>query len=268
MPDIGTGVTAGVSLFGASKQAKAASQAADASVQAAQIAAESAMPWDVGGMFGEAVFDEEGKRLDMTLSEPWQAEYDVAMADPARQRELIAEIEADPYAAGQKFYEMQKALYAPEQEQDRLRLEERLLGQGMLGSTGGALQTEALRKAQAQVDLEAQYKGLEQAQSLIDTYRARSEGSLGLAETIGQLPQKYAETGRGIGTELGSIGASTAATTSAAAQARAASMSNIYGGLTEQFTGLFNQPVQTSTANTSNLTSPISTYESWLNMQK
>jgi len=244
MPDILTGVSAAVGLSGQRSARKSARRSEQAAKEAAELAYKRSLPWDVQGAFGQAQFDEEGRSLGLSLSEPWQAEYDLAMAGAGKQRDYIAGMEADPMAAGKKFYEMQKALYAPEQEQDRLALENRLLAQGMFGSTGGAGQTQALRQAQGQVDLEAQYSGLDKAQGMIDTYRSRAATDLGMAETIGQLPQKYAETGRGIGTGMSGIAESAGKMTSAAAQARAATEVNSRNAVTKQFQGLVNPPSQ------------------------
>lgn len=241
MPDVGTGVMAGVSLIGQNKAAKAQDRASAAAERQAELAYERSKPWDVQGVFGGAEFDEDGRRLDLSLSEPWQAEYDLAMQGAKDQRGYIAGMEADPMAAGKKFYEMQKALYAPEQEKDRLEQENRLLAQGMLGSSGGAGRIEALRKAQAMQDLQAQYQGLDKAQSMIDTYRGRAATDLGMAETIGQMPQKYAETGRGIGTGMSSIAGTAAQLSGQAAQARGASEANRWLGMADQFSGLTNQ---------------------------
>ena len=241
MPDIATGLGVGVSLIGQNKAAKAQSEASEAASREAELAYKRSLPWDVQGAFGGAEFDEEGRRLDLSLSEPWQAEYDLAMAGAEKQRGFISGMEADPMAAGQKFYEMQKALYAPEQEKDRLEQENRLLAQGMLGSTGGASRIEALRKAQAMQDLEAQYSGLDKAQSMIDTYRGRAATDLGMAETIGQLPQKYAETGRGIGTDLSSIAGTAAELSGQAAQARGATTGALALGRAGMFKDLMGQ---------------------------
>jgi len=232
--------SAAIGALGASKQRKEQRRAGEEAKKAADLAYKRSLPWDVKGAFGEAQYDEEGRQLDMSLSQPWQSEYDLAMSGAGKQRDFIAGMEADPMAAGQRFYEMQKAIYAPEQEKERLAQENRLLAQGMLGSTGGASRIEALRKAQEAQDLQAQYAGLDKAQGMIDTYRGRAATDLGMAETIGQLPQKYAETGRGIGTGLSSIAGAAGKMQSAAAQARAAGMSNIYGGAAKQFQGLVN----------------------------
>lgn len=156
-------------------------------------------PWDVEGTFGGVEFDQDNQVSKLGLSEDWQSQYEQQLADADAQKAYITEMEADPMAAGQKFYEMQKALYAPEQEEDRLAMENRLLGQGMLGSSGGASRIEALRKAQAAQDLQAQYAGLQQAQDMIDTYRGRQAQGLGQAQRIGSLPMDYANLGLGIG---------------------------------------------------------------------
>ena len=240
MPNIGTAVGAGVSLLGQRSAAKSQAAASAAAEKQAELAYQRSLPWDVKGAFGEANYDEDGRQLDMSLSQPWQSEYDLAMQGAKDQRGYIAGMEGDPYAAGQKFYEQQKALYAPDQEKDRLDLEKRLLGQGMFGSSGGAAQSEALRKAQAQVDLQAQYGGLEKAQGLIDTYRGRAATDLGMAETIGQMPQKYAETGRGIGTGMSQIAGTAAELSGQAAQARGASQASSALGMAGQFNNLVN----------------------------
>ncbi len=240
MPSPTVAVGAGVSLIGQRKAGKAQDRASAAAERQAELAYERSKPWDVEGAFGGAEFDEDGRQLNLSLSQPWQSEYDIAMAGAQKQRDYIAGMEADPMAAGKKFYEMQKAIYAPEQEQARLAQENRLLAQGMLGSSGGASRIEALRKAQEMQDLEAQYAGLDKAQSMIDTYRGRSATDLGMAETIGQMPQKYAQTGLQIGSNLGSAAESAAALSSSAAQARGASQANRWLGISGQFNDLVN----------------------------
>jgi len=220
--------SAAVGLYSAKKAAKAQGAASDAASREAALAREEARPWDVQGAFGSAKFDQDGRELNLELSAPWQSEYDLAMQGAKDQRGYIAGMEADPMAAGQKFYEQQRALYAPQQAEDRLTMEKRLLGQGMFGSTGGGMQMNALLDAQQQQDLQAQYAGLDQAQGYIDTYRGRSASDLSQAEAIGQMPQKYAETGRGIGTGMSSVANNSANVASNAAQARGASQANRY----------------------------------------
>jgi len=181
---------------------KASKNNLSAQREAADLAYKRSMPWSTSGMFGGVTFDEEGKTVDIGLAPELQKEYDIALAGAEKQRQYISDIEADPMASGKKFYEMQKAIYAPEQEAERLAMENRLLGQGMLGSSGGAGQMGGLLQAQAVRDLEAQYQGLAQAQSMIDTYRGRASQDLSTAGTIGQLPLSYADVGLGTGKVL------------------------------------------------------------------
>jgi len=239
MPDIGTGLSVGMGLMGNNANKKAARRSEASAKAAAELAYQRSLPWDVQGAFGTAEFDEETRRLNMSLSDQWQGEYDYAMADAQNQRGYLNSMEADPMAAGQQFYEQQRALYAPQQQQDRLALESRLVAQGMFGSTGGAGQAQALRQAQGQVDLEAQYAGFDKAQSMIDTYRARETAALGRGETIGQMPQKYAETGRGIGTDMSTIAGQAGKMTSSAAQARAATTVSSNNAMMRQFGNIY-----------------------------
>ena len=244
MPDIGSAVGGFISLRGQNKASSAQDAASTSAEGQAELAYQRTLPWDVEGSFGQATFDEAGRKLDMAMSGPWEEQYEDYLADAHAQEEFIGLYEGDPTEAAQKYYEMQKELMSPQQEKDRLALENRLLGQGMLGSTGGASQSEALHKAQAMQDLEARYTGIDKAQSMIDTYRGRKASSLGMAETIGQLPQKYAETGRGIGTGLSSIAGTAAELSGQAAQARGASQANKYLGYADQFKNLM-QPTAT-----------------------
>lgn len=230
----GSLLSTGIGLLSSRSKAKAAQSAADATSREAQLAYERSLPVNVRGMFGDVSYDEEGRMLDIKADPRLQAEADIALQDPARQRAFRQELEADPFAAGQKFYEMQKAIYAPEQERQRRELEERLLAQGMLGSTGGAEQQRALLEAQQMKDLQAQYGGLEQAQSLIDLYRGRELEGIGTFESIGALPYKYAQLSKGIGADLGSAAGTAAKMKSSAASALAQSKSNladIYSGI-------------------------------------
>jgi len=222
-------------------QGKAASDASEASRLAGEQLWKRSQPWDVGGMFGQAKFDSEGNRLDFELSDEWKQQYDQQLMDADAQKAYISEMEADPMAAGQKFYEMQKQLYAPEQEKDRLSLENRLLGQGMLGATGGAGQMGALLQAQGQQDLQAQYAGLQQAQSMIDTYRGRQGAALQAAQGIGALTEGYGDMGAGIGRGLSVAAEAAAKIASDAAQAKGATMNTIGKNVGNQFGGLVNR---------------------------
>ena len=256
---INAGVNLGANYYAGQKAESAQQQSTEAQKQAANLAYERALPWSTGGLFGAAAFDPKTRTAIQTLSPELRKQYDAYMkrsgtheqyipearADFEKQRGYAAELEGDVYGAGKKFYEMQKALYAPQQEKDRLTQEARLLAQGRLGSTGGAGEQEALRKAQGQVDLQAQYAGLDKAQQQIgmfrdrskegqaleDMYRARQASDLAMVQSLGQLPTGYAQTGRGIGTGMSPIASTAAGMQNVASQGMADTSAAKWGGL-------------------------------------
>jgi len=260
------------SQYYAGKKAEDAQEVStEAQKQAADLAYERALPWSTGGLFGAAAFDPRTRTAIQTLSPELRKQYDTYMKragtheqyipdarkDFETQRGYAGELEGDVYGAGKKFYEMQKALYAPEQEKARLSQESRLLSQGRLGSTGGAGEIEALRKAQEQVDLQAQYAGLDKAQQQIgmfrdrskegqaleDVYRGRQAGDLAMVQSLGQLPSSYSAAGQGIGQGLSSIAQTAASMQSTAAQQMADTSAAKWGGLAKGI-GQYTSPTQ------------------------
>jgi hypothetical protein len=253
------GVNLGAGYIAGNKAEDIARQSSAEQRQAADLAYERALPWSTGGLFGAAAFDPKTRTAIQTLSPELRAQYDAYMkrsgtheqyipearADFEKQRGYAAELEGDVYGAGKKFYEMQKALYAPQQEKDRLTQEARLLAQGRLGSTGGAGEQEALRKAQGQVDLQAQYAGLDKAQQQIgmfrdrskegqaleDVYRGRQASDLAMVQSLGQLPTGYAQTGQQIGTGMSPIASTAAGMQQTASQGMADTSAAKWGGL-------------------------------------
>lgn len=95
----------------------------------------------------------------------------------AQQRGALAGY--DPASQAASFYEqyVQPGI-AKEQEREALKLENRLLAQGMLGSTGGALRSEALAAAQGDVRRRAQAEAFGQSQQFVDTMRQREMGDI------------------------------------------------------------------------------------------
>jgi len=221
----------GTSYYAGNRAEKATQQSAQAQREAADLAFERALPWSTGGLFGAAAFDPVTRTALQTLSPELKTEYDASVASAAAHRKQAEAMGVDPYAAGKKFYEQQKALYKPEQEKQLESLESRLVAQGMFGSTGGAGQMEALRTAQAQQDAAAQMSGLDTAQKLIDLQRARQLGDVSMAHTLGSLPSGYAATGQGIGQAMSPIASSAAQMQSSAAQGLSDVTSAKWGGL-------------------------------------
>jgi len=238
----------GGALISGSATRSAARTNAQAQADAAEQAYQQSLPWNTSGLFGGATFDAEGKQIDMQLSPELQAEYDQYLGDAQRQRQFISGMEADPMAAGKKFYEMQKALYAPEQQAQSLSLENRLLAQGMLGAAGGAGQMGALQQAHGMQDLQAQYSGLEQAQGMIDAYRQRAANDITMASEIGALPLQYAQMGQQTGQGLTAAAQQGAEMVSGAATTSAEALSGFGAGLGSAINTAYN-PTPATTIN-------------------
>jgi len=192
-------------LIGASGAKSAAETSAAASDRAAQLAYEQALPWGMTGLFGEAAFDEDTRAATVTLDPELQAHYDRLLARGAATGETLAGFAGDPFELQQQIYQQQRELFAPQQEEERLALENRLLAQGMLGATGGQQRMGALLESQQTQDLARQGQALTQAQQLVDLYRGREAEDIGLATELGKLPLDYASIGRGIGGGLSNV---------------------------------------------------------------
>jgi hypothetical protein len=131
------------------------------------------------------------------------------IADPLFQR-AMAEQQAigtfDPAQAATQFYQ---SYYEPElqrqQQADYLALENRLLSQGMLGSTGGAMQVGELARAQADARRQALGASYAEAQGYLDTARQRQLQDIAAAASIYESPQTLFSTGAGVGAGLGQI---------------------------------------------------------------
>lgn len=80
----------------------------------------------------------------------------------------------DPMQASQYAYNMGSQLNAYQDEQNRLGLENRLLAQGMLGSTGGASQMRALYDSMNQRDLGREAQSLQLGQNMLNNYQQRA----------------------------------------------------------------------------------------------
>ena len=190
----GIGGSIGGALGGALDGKGASGRAGDLSGQMGQMSEEQyqrSLPWNVSGEFGGIEYDREGKAVSTSLSQPWQSQLDRLLGRADTTGAQIAKYSADPMIAQQQLYEQQQALFAPQQERDRLSLEARLQAQGKGGSTGGAGEMGALREAQYQQDLARQYGAFDKSMNMGTTMRKWEESDIGQATNIGKLPQDY-----------------------------------------------------------------------------
>ena len=130
---------------------------------------------------------------------------------------LFGQVGADPSTAQAQLFEQMRAVQRPEEERQRLALEERLLSQGRLGLSsaayGGAspellAQETARQEAMARANLGARQQAMaEQSQAAQLGGMLQAAGyqpqqqALGLL-TASQVPAGFADIGRRTGTEL------------------------------------------------------------------
>ena len=130
---------------------------------------------------------------------------------------LFGQVGADPSTAQAQLYEQMRAVQRPEEERQRLALEERMLSQGRLGLSsaayGGAspellAQETARQEAMARANLGARQQAMaEQSQAAQLGGMLQAAGyqpqqqALGLL-TASQVPAGFADIGRRTGTEL------------------------------------------------------------------
>lgn len=226
----GIGGAIGGALGGALDGKGASGRAGDLSGQMGQMSEEQyqrSLPWNVSGEFGGIEYDREGKAVSTSLSQPWQSQLDRLLGRADTTGAQIAKYSADPMIAQQQLYEQQQALFAPQQERDRLSLEARLQAQGKGGSTGGAGEMGALREAQYQQDLARQYGAFDKSLNMGTTMRKWEESDIGQATDIGKLPQDYLQLAKS-----GSV------TTDPYAKQSVQAAGNVYGAKQSRLDGI------------------------------
>ena len=182
---VGTAMLGGSIISGLGARSAAKSQAA-AAERNAQLAYEQSKPRDVSGLFGTATFDPETQAATLALSPELQDIYKQRLARAGGYTQAISQY--DPSRYQEQFYQEQRALAAPGEERERLALEERLLAQGMLGSTGGGLRQQSLLEAQATKDLARRAEARTAAQQELTFLRGLESGDVGNAPSCVAVP--------------------------------------------------------------------------------
>lgn len=212
--------TAAAGVYASRQQRKGAEAAADAA---------RFMPTDISTPFGSV--DASMGDVSATLSPELQRQYEGLLGFGQERLQAARSPQAALGFLGQAF--------GPQLERQRLSQESRLFNQGLLGSTTGALQREALSTGQNQALLQA---------ALAEQQNAYSQGLglLGGALDISNLPSNLIATSGNIGSQQAAAGANVGQGLAAAANSRANSINSIFAGLGQAanaFSG--RQPQQT-----------------------
>jgi len=238
---LGDLVGGGLSFLGQQQAAKtgleAAQVQADAARQAAAAATEEGVPYTIGSLGGVAEFDADKRAGYLGLSPELSNIYAGALARSGMFGAQGYQYAAlDPFAAGEQFYQQSQPYYQQEEDRARTALETRLLAQGRLGSTGGALEQQALQEAIGRGQMERRDAGFTKAQALIDTLIGRERGDLSQAVGLLNVPLQQAAVGRGI--------AGTLSSTAAAGLQSQAESQKLLAQTRAQYPGMFSTALQ------------------------
>lgn len=231
----------GLSLFGANKAQDAARESAQANIEAAKIAAEAAKfkPYSISTGFGSSFFDENKQEAGYTLDPTLQA-FRNAMYGGAG--EFMGQIQTDPQAAAQQYYNQQQGIMAGGRGAEDIALRNQQLqsgriGLGLSGASQGAgagtgyVNPEQYQRdlARAQQDQALAASSTQLAQADIDRAIARGTGLLQTGMGIEQMGLQPLQIGADIGNRVATAGANQGQMLLAGGQA--AANANLAGGL-------------------------------------
>ena len=231
----------GLSLFGASQARGAARESAQSNLEAAQIAAEASKfkPYSISTGFGTSFFDENKQEAGYTLDPTLEA-FRNAMYGGAG--EFMGQIQTDPQAAAQQYYNQQQGLMAGQRGAEDIALRQQQLQSGRIGlglsgaSQGAGAGTGYVNPEQYQRDLarsmadqQLAAQSTQLAQADIDRAIARGTGLLQTGLGIEVYGLKPLQIGADIGNKVATAGANQGQMLLAGGTA--AANANLAGGL-------------------------------------
>ena len=231
----------GLNLFGANKAQDAARQSAQANIEASKIAAEAAKfkPYSISTGFGSSFFDENKQEAGYTLYPTLQAFRDAMYGGAG---EFMGQIQTDPQAAAQQYYNQQQGIMAGGRGAEDIALRNQQLqsgriGLGLSGASQGAgagtgyVNPEQYQRdlARAQQDQALAASSTQMAQADIDRAIGRGTGLLQTGLGIEEYGLKPLQIGADIGNRVATAGANQGNMLLAGGQA--AANANLAGGL-------------------------------------
>ena len=165
---------------------------------------EASKPYGLTSPTGAITWDYDAKMGTATLSPEMSALADRLFGRAETQ--AAATTAYDPQAAATQYYQQYvEPELARQQAADYLALENRLLSQGMLGSTGGAAQMGELQRVQEASRRQGMAESFQQSQNLLDAMRQREMADIAQAAAIYEAPATLFQTGAGVGQGIGGI---------------------------------------------------------------
>lgn len=159
-------------------------------------------PRDVQGLLGSTTFDEQGNATVTGSGQLQQAMGGLFGSGGQFLQQGTQAATQDFDVLRDESLATLRELAQPQEEQAAASTASRLFNQGVLGSTGGALQMQALEEAQQQADLERQMQAINLAQQQQQQGMQQAQlgaGLFGNAVNIGQAPMQTAQLGATLG---------------------------------------------------------------------
>lgn len=174
----GAAVGGAIALYGQDQARSSANKAADKAAADAKFT-----PYNVYSGYGSGTFS--GNTATASLNPQYANLRDQFMNQANSQ--LGAFSNYDPNQAANDIYGKLSALSAPAEQQARNDNENRLFGQGMLGSTGGGIQTKALLDSQGQSRIQRELQSYTTAQNTLDSMQNRAISGTNAASGLDAL---------------------------------------------------------------------------------
>jgi hypothetical protein len=196
-----SGMWSGLGRLGAQAAAgylsqKQAEDLYNAQLAASQGLAASGDPFSVYGPGASVAYNPQTRTATLGLTPDWQQAYTNYMQRAGTTGERVDLLSQDPFALGGQYYEQYvEPDLLKAQQRERLALESRLLGQGMLGATGGALRQEAQETGFQTAQTGARAAAIGQGFSWLDTLRAQEAADIASAQGILNIPTQMANIG-------------------------------------------------------------------------
>ena len=196
MDFLSAAIPAALSYVSSSKARKDAGNIARAAIEANKY-----RPYNVTSGIGSARFD--GQNLVTSLNPRFAAIRDRFVGLGENQLGMLEDF--NPTEFSQATYDRLRALSRPAEEQQRLDIENRLLSQGMLGSTGGMNRIQALNEAQSQADLQRELAAEQEARNQYNFLASSGQGMFTNALGLENIPSDYGQIGGSIGLAAGKV---------------------------------------------------------------
>jgi len=192
-------ISAGVGLFSAYQQRKAAEGNRQYQTDQQNLAYQRSMPWSSQGPAGNVDFDPETRQMIQSLSPEYQAMMDGWLGTSGMANTELQGMMGDPYKMEQEQFKRFEAFNADAYAQSRMQGEESALATGRMGGTQGYYDKLATEGAISKDRLGGQMNAMRTGMDYRNMLKAESLGFGGAAQNVAGMLNPQADLGRLVG---------------------------------------------------------------------